>query len=492
MSRRVFLGRAGALAAGAMLAGPALGSTALASPTRPRPRVGDPVSAYGPEVARSWFRAIYQGVKDEGYVPAVAPGSYPPEYFPNGRALSAGFPHGFTPTSAARLYAYVGIVMYEALVAGMPDHRSMDTMLRSMPAMPKVHPRSGSVDWPLVLSSALHQAVPGFFILDASKQALADHHAAVVQARVVAGADAGIIQRSAAHAKAVVDRLQPWIEADGYQEIRALGETTPYVPPVGPGLWSSTSPNFGPAIEPFWDRIRPFALRSASEVVPEPPIPFSIAPGSAFREQAMEVFSVEQASLSNVERRTIARFWTDNPTQSGLPSGHWLLVIGQVAEQRGLGLDTVVEAHARTGVALADAFLSCWTEKYRSNVLRPVDFFHRYVQHDVPAPQRWRPITNTPQFPEYTSGHSVSSLAAATVLTDLLGSFPYVDDHDLADMAGLSRVRSFTSFLHAADEAATSRVYGGIHYPMGIEVGTTQGAEVGRLMVQRLRTRKGR
>lgn len=146
-----------------------------------------------------------------------------------------------------------------------------------------------------------------------------------------------------------------------------------------------------------------------------------------------------------------------------------------------MDLGTTVEVFARTGVALHEAFLSCWTWKYRLNLLRPVTYVRRHID---PA---WSTFVNTPQFPEYTSGHSVASRAASTVLTELLGDVSFTDDsHRDRGMAA----RSFASFTAAADEAAQSRLYGGIHFPMGIDAGKDQGDEIGRLVIARLRTRR--
>ena len=120
----------------------------------------------------------------------------------------------------------------------------------------------------------------------------------------------------------------------------------------------------------------------------------------------------------------------------------------------------------RLGVALHDAFLCCWTWKYRYQLIRPVSYVRDHIDPD------WNTLVNTPQFPEYTSGHSVGSGAAGLVLTSLLGTFGFTD------ATGLSRnlpARAFTSFDHAVEEAAVSRLYGGIHYPMGIEHGIEQG-----------------
>ncbi len=101
--------------------------------------------------------------------------------------------------------------------------------------------------------------------------------------------------------------------------------------------------------------------------------------------------------------------------------------------------------------------------------------------------ERWEPFLQTPPFPEYTSGHSGISTAAATVLTDEFGDkFAFTDNVE-ADY-GLPP-RSFSSFKEASAEAAISRLYGGIHYRMAIEEGIGQGRKVGELVIERVRTR---
>ncbi len=97
----------------------------------------------------------------------------------------------------------------------------------------------------------------------------------------------------------------------------------------------------------------------------------------------------------------------------------------------------------------------------------------------------WQPILQTPPFPEYTSGHSVVSGSASTILTSIFGdNFAYDDDTEIP--YGLP-IRSYTSFNQAADEAAISRMYGGIHYRAAVEVGVHQGRSVGNLVVDKLK-----
>ena len=136
-------------------------------------------------------------------------------------------------------------------------------------------------------------------------------------------------------------------------------------------------------------------------------------------------------------------------------------------------------AYTKTSIALMDAFISCWDEKYRSNLVRPETLINTYID------ENWKPVLQTPPFPEYTSGHSVISGAASTALTSIFGdNFAFDDDTEVP--YGLP-VRSFTSFNSAADEAAISRMYGGIHYRKAVEIGVKQGRTLGEFVVQNLK-----
>lgn len=411
-----------------------------------------PVPAHGSRFAREWVKAVY----DLTWRDDVAT------------------PLGTTPPNAARCYAYVALAMYEAVVAGDPRLRSAGGQLAGLRPAPV--PR-GRIDWPVAMAESAH-AVCGLVHARMAPQRLAAITAlrdAHVAERRVAGVPNEVIRRSREHGLAVAAVVGERVAGDGFAETVGL----PYVPPLGEGLWVSTPPNFRPAIEPHWHLVRPFVMADAGEVRPVPHVPFSAQPGSPFWQQAMATY--EQVNANTDVERAIARFWTDNPIASGLPSGHWLLMVSQVAEQQGLDLGLTVEALMRTAVALHDAFLSCWTHKYEVNLIRPITYVHRYID------ATWNTVINTPQFPEYPSGHSVSSNAAATVLTELLGTVAFVDDsHRDRGMPA----RQFASFQDAAAEAARSRIYGGIHFPMGIEGGLAHGTAVGRLVVERLSTRR--
>jgi membrane-associated phospholipid phosphatase len=152
----------------------------------------------------------------------------------------------------------------------------------------------------------------------------------------------------------------------------------------------------------------------------------------------------------------------------------------QILERDDVGIEKSVEVLARLGVALADAFIGCWQTKYEFDLLRPVTYIRRTID------KSWESAIITPPFPEYPSGHSTQSAAAAVVLTDLFGeNFAFEDATHAKD--GLEP-RHYASFWAAAEEAGISRLYGGIHFRAAIERGLEQGRCIGAHAVA-LRTR---
>jgi hypothetical protein len=200
-----------------------------------------------------------------------------------------------------------------------------------------------------------------------------------------------------------------------------------------------------------------------------PPPAYSEEPGSPFYQAVYEVY--DTTNHLSAEQRTIALYWADSPGETGTPPGHSLAIVSQVLAQGAYALDVAAEAYARAGITVADSFISCWWSKYQYHLLRPVT----YIQARIDA--GWTSLVPTPPFPEYTSGHSVQSAAVAQVMTDLFGAMPFTDRTHEALGYG---PRSFRTFWAYAEEAAMSRLYGGIHYRFAIEVGLEQGRCIGQ------------
>lgn len=141
--------------------------------------------------------------------------------------------------------------------------------------------------------------------------------------------------------------------------------------------------------------------------------------------------------------------------------------------------DHTVFVATKISLAIADAFINCWDEKYISNLVRPEILINQHID------ENWRPILQTPPFPEYTSGHSVVSGTASVALTNVFGGNFQFDD-DTEKSFGLP-LRSFNSFNEAADEAAICRMYGGIHFRTAIVVGVKQGRDLGKFVNEKLK-----
>ncbi len=165
-------------------------------------------------------------------------------------------------------------------------------------------------------------------------------------------------------------------------------------------------------------------------------------------------------------------------TKKITPGAHWIGIAKIAARNSKADAAKTVYTYTKTAIAIADGFISCWDEKYRSNLIRPETLINEHIDDS------WEPVLQTPPFPEYTSGHSVVSGAASEALTSIYGNdFAFDDDTEVS--YGLP-VRSFTSFRQAADEAAISRMYGGIHYRAAVEIGVKQGRDLGTFVVTKL------
>ena len=193
------------------------------------------------------------------------------------------------------------------------------------------------------------------------------------------------------------------------------------------------------------------------------------------------------------EQKTIALYWDDNPAvmeHSGhlmfinkklSPVGHWIGINTIASKMKNLSPIEVAQSYALTSIAMHDAFISCWNEKYTSQFIRPITVINELLD------PTWQPLLQTPPFPEHTSGHSTISAAAAYVLTQRFGdNFAF---EDTSDLQYIGMKRSFKSFMQAADEASISRVYGGIHYRSACDEGNRNGKQIGEYITKKIKLR---
>ena len=386
-----------------------------------------------------------------------------------------------TPPVASRAYAYIGITVFEAVASGDDQLRSLGGQLNGFKAVPAREP--GQIyNESLVIDAALHTVVADLFrhtgpmghrALDGLEGKLHD--------AITAGIDSAIVSRSEAYGTAVAAAILEWSRNDGGDEVENMGFPFTYTPKVGPQYWVPTNrivQQQAPLL-PEWGNNRPFAMPADATCATPPPPAYSEDPGSDYFKEAREVYDTWK-SLTD-EQRAIARFWADDAMLSVTPPGHWIQIALNILSQRNAQIGEAADVLARLGIGMADAFIGCWNTKYTFNAVRPITFIRRAIDPN------FQTVVNTPPFPEFPSGHSTQSAAAAAVLTAAFGdNVSFLDNTDEED--GLAP-RSFRSFWAAANEAGISRLYGGIHYRAAIELGADQGKCVAKYAVA-LKTRR--
>lgn len=372
----------------------------------------------------------------------------------------------YSPPVASRAFAYLGITVFEALATGNPALRSLSGQVRDLPPLPAREP--GPYDEACVLEAALAHAMAAHFGNTGPTGLRAMQAMSAKMAEVAgAGVAADVAARSRAHGVAVSAHILDWSASDGGAVIENMGFPYEYTLGGQPQDWvpTSTIAVQQKPLLPQWGANRPFAIPTTGACDLPAPLKYSEDPASEFYAQAMEVYEVSKTLTD--EQKVIARFWSDDPMMSPTPPGHWVSILLQIFERDALPLDRQAELLAMLGMAISDGFVQCWRSKYEHDLLRPVTYIRRGID------PKWEPLLITPPFPEYPSGHSTQTGAAAAVLEGLMGEGFAFDDATHED-DGLP-VRSFLSFWAAAEEAAVSRLYGGIHFRAANVNGLAQG-----------------
>lgn len=392
----------------------------------------------------------------------------------------------FAPTVAARIYAYSSIAAYEALVPGFPEYRSLVGNLNGLTAVPQ--PEAGK-DYCFPLASANAMLTVGKALIF-SESSMDDLKEKVLEDFEKMNIPKDVYDRSMAYGDAVAKHILGWSKGDNYAQTRSAPKFTIRADELS--RWRPTPPQYGDALEPHWMEIRPWTLDSAFQFHCDPPPPFSKEKNSAFYKNAL----VTMDAVKNLtkEQENIAWYWDDNPFAVEIsghltisrkkisPAGHWIIISTYACRAAKADMMKSAETYVKVSCAMADGFISCWAEKYRTNLVRPETYINELID------RTWRPLIETPPFPEHTSGHATVSACASSALTGIYGeNFAFTDSTEAEFGLG---TRSFKSFYEASDEAAMSRLYGGIHYPTGNESGKKNGRLIGAFVHNKLKTKR--
>jgi hypothetical protein len=377
----------------------------------------------------------------------------------------------YSPPVASRTFGYLGVAVFEATAARRNTLRSLEGQLNNFKGVPK--PAANlEYDDATILNGALSSVVAELFSnTGPTGQRALQAVTARLEKTVTDGINADVAKRSLEYGRGVAKAVLNWASTDGGAQITNLGFPLTYPKASSADAWVPTAAlgmQQTPLL-PGWGGNRPFALKTGNACPLPAPTAFSTEKDSAFYKEALEVYTVSK-NLTQ-EQRDIAAFWDDSAMLSMTPPGHWVGILTQLFNDQPPTLERLAEGYARVGIAVADAFIGCWHTKFQYNLLRPVTYIQRVID------PKWTTLLITPPFPEYPSGHSTQSGAAATVLTAFFGeNFAFTDRTH--DDDGLE-ARSFKSFWDAANEAGISRMYGGIHYRNAITQGLEQGRCVG-------------
>jgi hypothetical protein len=379
------------------------------------------------------------------------------------------------PPLAARFFAYTCLAGYEVTAENNIHIKNMYGRLNSYPEIKKSI-SSISADYRLSTILAMYETAaklqPSGILMAKCEQRFID------SCRKMGFAD-DVIDSSKHYAQAISKKIMAYAKADKYNRISNYRR---YTPKQTQGSWDPTPPSYMAPVEPYFNTVRPLTLHSAAQFVPDSPIPFSTDKNSAFYKYLLLSYAKSGNGLTQ-EEKDIANFWDCNPfaVQNdghmliGLkkisPGAHWMGITNIACRQAKTSFEKTMEINTVVSIGLIDCFICCWEDKYRTNRIRPETAIRKYIDPN------WKPLLQTPPFPEYISGHSVVSMTSATVLTHYFGdNFTYTDNVE-ADF-GIP-ARHFKSFNQAAKEAAISRFWGGIHFMDAIDNGVKQGAKVG-------------
>lgn len=391
----------------------------------------------------------------------------------------------FSPPVASRIFAYPNIAAYEIISANNDQYKSLAGQVTNLTPIPS--PKAATPINPQLAALIAHMDMSRRLIFSEEKLTVFRDSLYTIWSEQ----NPTEFEASKEYGLAVAEHITAWMNKDNYKQTRTMPKFT--VMSGEESRWQPTPPSYMDGIEPHWSKIRPFVIDSSEQFKPVAPPAFSMEVDSPFYKELKEVYDISKeitAKGDTSEEIAVAKFWDCNPyvsvtyghlmfaTKKITPGAHWIGITKIAAKKTDSDFDKSLYAYTKTSIAMADAFISCWDEKYRSNLIRPETLINQYID------ENWKPVLQTPPFPEYTSGHSVVSGAASTALTSIFGD-NFAFDDDTETPYGLP-VRTFPSFAKAADEAAISRMYGGIHYRSAVEVGVKQGRDLGKFVTDNL------
>jgi hypothetical protein len=352
------------------------------------------------------------------------------------------------PPSSYRVMAIMHLAMFEAVNSVEPRYKAYKTKLPPSP--------------------------------DASKEAAATAAAAMILRKLVPEAAADI-QAAATNALAAVPDGDPKTNGIklGEEAATALleardkdGFSSPdaYRPRTLPGVYIPTPLTVGSQ----FPGMTPFAMTSASQFRPKPPISLKSA---QWAKDYNEIKTLgEKNSTKRTPRQTEdAKFWVLTGPASTHP------IQRQIAIAKNMDVVDTARFMALATVAEEDSLIAVLDAKYKYQFWRPITAIRNGDIDGNSATEReatWQPIDNTPIHPEYPCAHCIVSSSLAAVIRAVLGS------EDIPEVSVTSPfapgvTHRFTNLHAFTEEVADARIFAGFHYRFSTVVGKEMGQKIG-------------
>lgn len=376
--------------------------------------------------------------------------------------LSAVILHDiFSPPVASRIYVYSNIAAYEAMIPFQHTYKSYSNRISELPVLPQPL-NDKKYNYSLCGLRAFYSVSKALIF---SEDFMEESWNELMKTFPKNESTEEEILNSIEYGNEIASAIIRWAKKDHYIETR----TYPRFQPAGKNeFWEPTPPDYAEGLEPYWSKIRTLVIDSAAQFAAPNPPSYNVDPNSEFMKMVQLVYDSSKFIASDSQRIAISKYWDDNPfttvheghfsfsIKKVTPAGHWMGIASIALQKTNADIIKAAFTYSLVSISIFDAIISCWNLKYTTNYIRPVTIINRVLDPE------WKPIIQTPPFPEYTSGHGVISGAASNTLSKIFGEqFQFTDTLELLN--DLDK-QEFKSFRIAAHQATLSRYYGGIHY----------------------------
>lgn len=379
---------------------------------------------------------------------------------------------GYSAPVAARSFAYVSVGFYECGVENQKDYSSLTNQLQGFVRSAWVN--NSNVHWPHIYNYFSYNLIKKLYAnmppssstkLDLLKDSIYKSYKKNITKQQ--------IKLSEEYANNLLHDIENWMTTDNGNLSYNKNFPSSYIIKKCPSCWETTYPGYLKALQPYWGNNR-LLLKSNLEIIQYIKEPnFSTDTNSVFYKDALNVF--KNYDSNKKESELIAEYWDDAAGYSGTPAGHLFNLAKQLASEHNFELNKTLQLYAMLGISINDAFIICWQQKYKYNLIRPITYIQRYISPN------FHTIIPTPPFPEFPSGHSMQSGAAGEIFKYFL-----TDTVKIIDVTNQNRVdingkkREFNTISEMVEEISKSRFYGGIHFMNTLNQSVDYGKKIGQ------------